>query len=159
MISQRRCDKLLSKVRKNFPILRTVKINLEIKPLKTGSMYASKRFGYYVLTIDPLKYADANDKEVIGALAHELMHFETYEKFGWLRYLAEEFAFLFSKKLMSKYERQNDINTIKRGYGKEIFANRVYRLSKISKQEYKKIGSCYLMPKEIKQYMKKNNLR
>jgi len=121
-------------------------------------MWASKRPFYYILIVDPIKYGDANDRQIIGALAHELMHFETYEKYGWKRYLLEYFGFLFSKRLMAKYERENDIDVIKRGYGKELLANRIYRFSKISKKEHQKIGKCYLMPPEIKQYIKKYKL-
>lgn len=159
MITQKRCEKLLNRIRKDFPLLNKIKIILKIKPLKTGSMWASKRPFYYVLIVDPVKYKYANDWQIIGALAHELMHFETYEKYGWKRYFLENFAFYFSKKLMTNYERENDINVIEKGYGKELLANRIFRLNNISKQEHQKIGSCYLMPQEIKQYMKKHNIK
>lgn len=151
-----RCQKLLNKTIKDFPLLKNRKIVLKIKELKTGSMWASKKLFYYSITIDSVKYKLANDAQITGALAHELMHFETYERYGWKRYLLENFAFYFFKKLMIRFERENDINTIKKGYGKELLANRIFRLSKISKSEYAKIGDCYLTPQEIKRYLKSN---
>jgi len=150
-----RCRKILERIRKDYPILSKSKIKLRIKPLKIGSMFALKKLFYYVLIVDPIKYKDASDKQITGALAHELMHFETYEKHGWTRYIVEWFAFHFSKKLMSKSERENDRNTIKKGYARELYVNRTYRLSKCPKSYLKKIGLCYLAPKEIKSYAKK----
>jgi hypothetical protein len=150
-----RCNNLLNKIKKDFPILKNVKIILKIGKLKIGSMWASKTPFHYGITVDFDKYKDANDKQIIGALAHELMHFETYEIHGWKRYFLEYLAFYFSKNLMMKFERENDINTIKRGYGKELLATRIYRFSKISKKEFKQIGLCYLSPNEIKQHIKK----
>ena len=151
-----RCSRLINKIRNDFPILKDVKIVLKLKKLKVGSMWASKKLFHYVLIIDPIKYKDAKDNQIIGALAHELMHFETYEKYGWKRYILENLAFYFSKKLMAKFERENDTKVIERGYGKELLANRSYRFSKISQKEHKKIGACYLMPPEIKSHMKKH---
>ena len=155
MITVDRCEKLLNEIKNDFPLLKKVKIKLLIKPLKVGSMWASKRLFHYIIVVDPIKYADANDSQIIGALAHELMHFETYERYGLLRWLLEQFAFYFSKKLMTKFERENDINTIRRGYGRELLANRIFRLKNSTKECYRKVGSCYLMPKEIRYFIRK----
>ena len=152
---ENKCKNLLNKILKDFPILDKSKIKIIVRPLKIGSMFAKKKLFYYLLIVDPIKYNEANDKQLIGALAHELMHFETYEKGGWFRYIFEWFAFHFSKKLMAKSERENDKNTIKRGYGNELLANRKFRIAKCSKEYLNKIGVCYLTPNEIKIAMEK----
>ncbi len=144
------CQALLSKSRLKFPFLEDVRINLIIKPLKVGSMWASKRPFHYVLIIDSHKYKGATNRQINGAIAHELMHFETYERYGWAKYILDNFAFYFSKKLMTRFERDNDKKTICKGFGRDLFENRSFRLSKISKSERAKISSCYLTPNEIK---------
>jgi hypothetical protein len=155
MISQERCEKLLKKVRKDFPILNNSRIIIKIEKMKTGSMGAYKKLFHYLLIIDPIKYNDATNQQISGALAHELMHFETYEKYGWKRYILEYFAYLFFKRLMTQYEKENDRQVIQRGYARELYANRAYRIKKISASEFKKIGACYLLPNEIKAYAKR----
>ena len=139
-------------IEKSFPELGG-KVNIKLSSLKVGSMLASKKFKGFQIMIDVKKYSGASDAQLIGALAHELVHFENYSGiFGWLRYWVENFAFYFSKFLMAKFEKNTDEETIRRGYAKELYLSRVFRLKNISKKYAFQWAKCYLSPEEIKSY-------
>lgn len=158
MITQERCLRLLNKVRKDFPELDKIKIHLKINPLKRGSMRATRLYGNYEIVIDPEKYDDARDSQIIGAIAHELMHLEDFSRKSWLNYFFWFIHYRLSKSYMIKEELWNDVRTIKRGYGKELARNRAYRIKK-SPLNMPKNKRPYMLPEEIKQYMKKHKLK
>lgn len=151
-----RCEGLLARIRKDFPALNRVRIHIKIKRLKKGSLWANTILHfYYLIIVDPNKYRDAKDKELIGGLAHELIHLEDYKKMNFFRWLFSFIHYYASKKYAKKVERNIEIKVIKRGYGKYLLLNREFRLKRISTKEFKKIGKNYLTPEEIKIYMKK----
>ena len=94
-----------------------------------------------------------------GLFVHELCHIENFRKnnrrhgtFLIYRYL----KLLFNKSYVAQNERQTDIESIKKGYGKEILHLKIFVLKKESQkmqERRKKMG--YLIPEQIKQYMKK----
>lgn len=157
MITRERCRRLLNKLRKDFSELDKINIVLKIDKLKQGSMRATRLYDRYVLTVDPEKYEDAKDNQIIGALAHELMHFVEYSKESWLIYFLNFIHYKLSKDYMVKEELKNDIETIKRGYGNELAKNRAYRIKK-SPLTMLRNKRPYMLAHEIKQYMKKHKL-
>jgi len=153
-----RCQKIIKSITKDFPKLEGIKIHLKIKKLKKGSMYADTFFGfYYRIKVDPDKYADAKDSQIIGGVAHELVHFEDFRDFGFFRHISHMISYYF-KTYQKKFERSADIKVIKKGYGYFLMLNRAHRLNKINPKEHKKIGGNYMMPDEIREYIKENKI-
>jgi len=155
MISSEECLIIVANLIKNsYPNLRNKRIRIIVKKLRRGSMRASgaitKRFR---ITIDPIKYQDTNRMQLKGALAHELIHFEDYSKRGIVKSLIIWFRYHFDKKFVINYERSTDRRTIERGYARELYANRNFRLRGLSKKE-KSFSKSYLSPVEIKSYAK-----
>jgi len=153
---KRRCKRLISKIRKDFPLLKNTTINFKVKKLKSGSMMSTRIFCNYTLTADFEKYKDASDKELTGVLAHELSHFESYWKKNIWEMLKFGFLYIFSDKFVKKVERQTDIIAMKRGYREELLANRLFLRRTSSKEDKKRLKKYhYLSVKEIKKRLKK----
>jgi len=148
-----RYKKIIDRVRKDFPSLNNIKVKLKIQKLKIGSMRATRLYGGYLMIIDPLKYKTAKDNEIAGGIAHELMHFEDYSKKNWIEYFFSFLHYKLSKKFMRDSEIKTDKLTIQRGYAKELYANRAYRIKRNPLAEKGK--TPYLFPEEIKSYAKK----
>lgn len=142
-------------IRKSFPELKNLSIRLKVEKLKRGSMRATRLYGGWLIIIDPEKYSDAKNEEIVGAMAHELCHFEDYLKKSWIKYFFWYLHYKLSNKFRRKVEIKTDIETIKRGYGKELAENRGYMIKKYPIVYIKGVGRCYLLPKEIKQFMRK----
>ncbi|HUS50944.1 MAG TPA: hypothetical protein VMZ91_12325 [Candidatus Paceibacterota bacterium] len=150
--SQKIVDQL---IKKSFPELRGKKIHIKLKKLKKGSMWANKvLYFYFLIKIDPRKYKGATNNEISGALAHELVHFVEFEEMGFFRYIVRYPFYYLSKKFAQKWELNTDRRTIKRGYARDLFANRKFRLKRLGKID-KKIIRNYMTPEEIKSYAKR----
>ena len=153
-----RCEFLIAKVKKDFPLLKDVKIYLEFRNLK-GSMQSKKVISNYVISIDSKKYMDAKDNEIIGALVHELAHLETYKKKNFFEMIWFGAHYLFSRKFSKEVDRNADNVVLERGYGNELLANRLF-LEKIdSKKELHRLRENYLTLEEIESYLRKNDIR
>ena len=102
-------------IKKGFPRLSNKKIKLKIKKIKKGSMRAD---GYitkiFRITIDPIKYKNATDEQISGAIVHELVHFEDYLDMNLIDSLLLFVKYHFHKKFTEKFEKQTDIKTIKK---------------------------------------------
>jgi len=153
VLTKERCKKLILNVQKRFPELKNIKIHLEIRKLENASMWAKRTFfGKYLVIIDPIKYKDATNKQISGVLPHEFVHFVEYTKMSRFMYFYLGLWYKFSKKFKEKKEKETDRETIRRGFARDLYANRVFRI-KTSPPEYKKNVLCfYLIPKEIKKY-------
>lgn len=152
---EKRCKKLMGALRKDFPPLKDIKIHLKIKKLRKGSMRTNKVFYlYYLIIVDPNKYFGASDNEIIGALAHELIHLEQFKKMGFLEYIISFIKYKISKRFVRRVEIGTDKETVRRGYAKELYANRKFRLKKIFHKDRKLIPN-YLFSERIKSYAKK----
>ena len=148
-----RCDKIIRKIIKKYDLPRN-SVLIEVRNLDRFSMLAKRvSGGKYKVIIDYSKYDDTSDKEIAGALAHELVHFEYYQKWSYFRYLLEYFLYKVSEAHMAKIEKSIDIETIKKGFGKELAANRKYRYNKADKKEKILLEKFYMGPKEIKEKM------
>ena len=110
--------------------------------------------GDYIITIDPIKYKDATDMQIAGVLPHEFVHFSEFKKWNPIKGLTISFLQKISKKFKEYMEKETDKETIRRGFAKQLYANRSFRF-KTSSEEYKKSILCfYLNPSEIKNYAK-----
>ena len=149
------CEKILKRIRKNFPKLEKVKISLKITKLKNYSMWAIQiRKGGYKILIDYNRYNDAKPNEICGVLAHELIHFEDYGQRTKFCMILDRILYHFRiyRKLV---ERSVDKRVIGRGYGKELIANRKRMLEKASAKSLHYNRGVYMLPEEIKSYAKK----
>jgi len=161
MITIKKCERIINRLKKDFPAVEKVKLEVKIKPLKLGSMRIVRHlFNKYIIIIDPEMYPDANEKEIMGGLAHELCHLEHDNKISFFKYLVYLGYYLISKRFMVKTEIENDINTIKKGYGNELIANRSYRERKNPRNKLiEKSKRPFMLSKEIKNYMEENDAR
>lgn len=145
-------------IKKSFHKLKDNNIKLKVKKIKKGSMRADGYITkFFRITIDPL-YKNATNKQISGAIAHELVHFEDYLDMCFIDSLLLFLKYHFYKKFTEKYEKATDKKVIQKGFAKELYANRAFRLkslSKESKNKNKKIARTYLVPDEIKSYAKR----
>ena len=89
----------------------------------------------------------------VGVLAHEFAHVLHYNSIGTLELLVEGFQYLVSMKFRSKFERANDLETIERGFGWQVYHFTDYILNKTDASEkykaYKR--KIYFSPDEVEE--------
>ena len=111
-------------------------------------------FGKYKVIIDPQKYEFATDEQIRGCLPHELVHFVQFTKLNLFQRLYTSLKYRFFKSFKIKYEKETDRETIRKGFAKQLYANRQFRI-KNSSPDYKlRVLRFYLIPEEIKKYAK-----
>ena len=156
---RKRCLKLLTSIRRDFSDLEGVKVRFIIGNIKVlggkASMWASWLFGIYIIKVDYEKWKNATDKQITGGLAHELCHCAYFKKTNIIILGVNGLRYYTSRKFFSKFETENDLSTIRRGYGNELLASTSYRLMNLDKKGQIFKLQHYLSPKEIKFYLKK----
>ena len=95
-----------------------------------------------------------NKEELTGLLAHELCHFETYEKRGWVKTVLLGTRYMISQKFRKNEERMTDNLAIEKGYAKRLYKQRLFRWDSTDKNH--KLKEVYMPPKQIKRYAIKN---
>jgi hypothetical protein len=150
-----RCFSLIKVLQKDFPELKYRKIIIKIKPLQGGAMWAGGWFYRGLIVIDPRKYETAKDNEIIGALVHEMIHIKDYYSWNFLRYLFYVARCSLFREGYKDIELRTDRETIERGYAKELYNNRIYRLLKSDIIYRMKPSINYMSPKQIKIYAQK----
>jgi len=146
-------------ISRSFPGLKDEKIKIKESPSWLDLSFVA--FGIknsYIFVNKSLR--KENSKGVRGTLVHELCHIETDKKsikiWGFFRWVLINLSWLFNTKMSRQIERTADIDTIKKGYGKELLYHALKREKKYSKKRLTKVYSRgYLSPKQIKQEMKK----
>jgi len=145
-------------IKKNFPELENFKI--KVYEFNLGKYYSGMALylPFFKIILLGRKIRKYNNKAVKGILAHELCHFEQFSKFNWFKLLIYFFKYdvLRQQSFMIKVEKETDLLTIKKGYGKELLASIIER-KKYSKnnKKAKLIRTRYFSENEIKSYMKK----
>ena len=146
-------EKIVSKtVKRSFPELNDKKVFIKIKNLSGGSMFAGGWFFRGVILVDIRKYKNANRREIEGALVHELVHIKEYYSWNFFKYFFYIFRCSLLKMGYPQIERKTDKETIRRGYAKQLYACRIFRLFKSHPPYRMKLSESYLTPKEIKKY-------
>ena len=147
-----KCQKIVSKlIEDSFPKLKGKKII--IKEMKLGSytgMAFKLPFIKFIL-LDP-RYKNYSNKLLTGLLSHELCHLERWEK-RWLDYYFLFGFKIISKKYVKRSEWATDKFSIKKGYAKQLYAQRFSRWRELPKGH--KIKEIYPSPTQIKSYAKK----
>ncbi len=136
-------------IEKSFPTLSGKKISISFfkKGDYSGGVFWALPF-WRMLFINENKIFD--EGELIGLLVHELCHFETFEKRGWLKTNILGTYYFISEKFRKKEELQTDKKVIEKGYANQIYKQRL--LSWKSTDENHKLKKIYMSPEEIKKY-------
>lgn len=137
-------------IKKSFPILRRKKIYISyffIRRKYSGGAFWIFPF-WRVIFINRKK--EFTEKQLIGLLAHELCHFESFQKMGWLAYLFAGIRYWTSPQFRKKEEEATEKLTIEKGYSREC-----YSLAKRYNSKKLKASKYYLSPQEIKLYAQK----
>jgi hypothetical protein len=118
---------------KSFPDLVDMTIDTFIVPDKeipdAYLQYSSMSSSFYIDICETL--ASQNDKIVIGGIVHELCHIAR-DRFGnWF----EQFIYDHNLRYRRLVERNTDLDTIIRGYGKELLAYTEWHFSQVKREE------------------------
>jgi hypothetical protein len=139
---------------KGFPELLDEDIKIEYQELEEG-MFSQGEFkggGYYIDVDETLKEAP---KEVLeGGIAHEISHIVIAKKTGRLEKLMDDILYRIYGKYESLVERNTDIQTIMRGYGKQLLEMMRYSEGKMGYNHFKEDG---LSIAEIKSILNHKN--
>ena len=153
MINKTEIKKIGNKlIKKSFPILRGKKIHIYY--FSKGDLSGRS---LWILPFFRILFINKNRKfskeELIGLLAHELCHFETYQKRGWVKTFSLGLKYSFSSNFRKKEEYTVDKLAIQKNYARNIYKQRVLRWNSIDKNH--KLKRVYMPPTEIKKYAKK----
>ncbi len=92
----------------------------------------------------------------VGILAHEFAHVLHYNTKSTLGLIGEGFRYWISMKFRSEFEKENDLETIKRGFGWQVFHFTDYLLNETDASEkykaYKR--KIYYSPDEVEEIIK-----
>src|SRR3989338_4673087 len=109
-------------INKSFPILRGKKIYISY-------FFISKKFSggaFWVLPFLRVIFInnkkEFTEKQLVGLLAHELGHFELFQKRGWFICLFVGIRYWIFPKFRKKEEREVEKLIIKKGYSQEIYS-------------------------------------
>lgn len=145
-------QKIINKlIGKNFPELEGKKIHI-FENKKVHATAAVTKFPFFLKLTVNYRVRKYSKKLLMGIFAHELCHFEQWERHPWDYYFLQGFRVTF-KKLNIKMEKETDKRAIKKGYARELYSQRLsrYRSKSIS---FDKLKDLYLSPREIKAYAK-----
>jgi hypothetical protein len=146
-----RCRKIMNElINESFPVLKNKTIHLSFFFLhKKYSGTAFKPLpNLMFLFLNKDKVDKYSDKELTGLLAHELSHFETYYKMGFIKSILIGIVYWFNLRIRRREEVNNDKNVIKKGYAKNIY-------SLTLKRKPSKHTKYYFSAEDIKKYAKK----
>ncbi len=143
-------------IRKSFPKIKGKLIF--ISELKIGNFIYSAIINYFLcfswLIVHP-KVRKYSKYAVEALLAHELAHIDLIVNMNLSEKISLAFKWLFTKKGKENFERDADILTIKKGYGKGLINFREESTKTYTKKQLRKKRKGYLAISEIKNLMKK----
>ena len=135
-------------ITESFPTLK----NQEIKIIEDKKILLSadaKKFNNYLRLRLNYDIRDYSNELVKGLFSHELSHFEYFLILNKLNFFIYEIKYNFSKQYRKKIERETDINAIKKGYARELYAQRKLKWD-LKDRKIEKLKKNYLSPEEIK---------
>lgn len=147
-------DKILQKLKKkHFPELKHKEIILK-KRDQPYFMFAHplSKYIFYNKKIMDMCNPQARD----AALIHELYHKLQFGRMNFLMRVLTFMGYKISKKIRIKIERETNIETVKRGFGKGLILLNKYVKERVSKDAWKNEHSKrHLTEKEIRKIMEK----
>lgn len=142
-------------IKKSFPKLKGFKIIITEK--KFGKLGYSAAISYLIffawLVIHP-KTRKYSKQAVEALLAHELAHIDLIVNMPFSEKIPFAFNWLFTKKGKENFERDADIHTVKKGYGKGLLKAKKRSRKTYTKEQLKKQRKGYLSIKQIENLMK-----
>lgn len=144
-----RYEKLIKNlIHKSFPTLKNKKIKIYEYKFTRGPSADAERLPFYLRIRTNIRLRDYSEGKLIGTFAHELCHLEKFVSLSWFHYYIIR-DFQKSKKFIKKEEKETDIETIKKGYAKQLYLQRKSRWKSNVKKD-KKLKKMYLSPIEIR---------
>lgn len=150
-----RGNRISGEIKNNFSFIGNEEIKIIIEKVNHGSAEA-KRYpskGNKII-IDSDKLQNVSDFELRGLFSHEIAHLESYSEMNWLQLGVFAIRYSVSDAFKKKVERETDVASVEKGFGKELLAFREYRLKTASKDDKKTLIAYYLSPEEIKKLEK-----
>jgi hypothetical protein len=143
-------------IRKDFPLLKKRGIFLSEKRLFNLKYSAiTIYFIFFSWIIVHPKVQKYSKSSLNALLVHELAHIYLIVNRGFWEKIKFAFAWAFTKKGKENFEREADILTVKKGYGKSRITLLEESKKTYTKQQLKKMRKGYLTPKQIKYHIKK----
>lgn len=156
-----------------YPELKELRIDVIYSKIKTtmearptlSSVFKRKSRRHYkvVINSNEQKLGKAALKNVpfdaqVGVLAHEFAHIRMYNTKNVFGLIGIGISYFVSKRFREKFEKENDRETINRGYGWQVYHFTDYILNETDVSEkYKKYKRrIYYEPEEVKELIKGN---
>ncbi len=142
-------------INKNFPELKR-KI-IFVSDGRVFNLRFSAMVSYFILfswiAFHP-KSRNYSKQSLEALTVHELSHLSIIVNMNLFKKIKFAFNWLFAKKGKANFEREADILTVKKGYGKSLLKLIEEAEKTYTKEEWKKKRKGYLNSREIKKYMK-----
>lgn len=143
-------------IRKNFPLLKKKIIFISEKKLFNLKYSAITSYFIFFSWIIVHPKVQKYSKSSLDALfVHELAHINLIVNMNFIYKIKFMFRWLFTKKEKENFERDADILTVKKGYGKGRLKLKEESKKTYTRQQLKKMRKGYLTSKQIKNYIKK----
>jgi hypothetical protein len=84
-----------------------------------------------------------------GLFSHELSHLESFIKFGKLEIFLYAMRYNFQSSFKKRIEKETDINSINKGYAKQLYKQRKLRWL-VDNKKMRELKKIYLSPEELK---------
>ncbi|MCR9203389.1 MAG: type III secretion system effector protein [Halobacteriovoraceae bacterium] len=108
----------------------------------------------YRIGVNPIIFDKGITRKALkGVLAHELVHSEDYYNGSTLGTILPIGIKIMKPKSRAKYERGTDRKVIKKGFGANLLAYRLWQYEQLDEDQIKRKKREYLTPQEIEQYM------
>lgn len=108
----------------------------------------------YRIGVNPIIFDKGISRKALkGVLAHELVHSEDYYNGSTLGTILPIGIKIMKPKSRAKYERRTDKLVIKKGFGANLKAYRLWQYKQLDEDQLKRKKREYLTPEEIDQYM------
>ena len=148
------CNITVSRIQEDYHPLHGAMIRIVLRPQRRGSMKALRAGkDRYLIEVDYRKYKNASNEELLGALAHELAHFEEYSRMSTLAYKLFRLRYYMSENTFRRYtrdiERAADMLVIRRGYGDALLRHRQARRKAMGEMAYGNAIRVYMSNEEI----------
>ena len=123
--------------------------------------YSSPFNGNVYVDLSSINEHSFSKESVIGLLAHELAHQTSYRRRNFFKKWFFLWNYYFSINKRRAIEREADLIAIRRGYGKEILAERKAQTKRLSNDnmKLKVLKKVYLSSKEIEELLKNIKVR
>lgn len=148
-----RAEEVYNFIEANYTLGEDVRIIT--RNIGVGAAEAKRYPGDLVIILDSDKLEGISDEQLKGLMAHEMAHLEIYLNKTWIEMVLFSIRYELSADFRKSAEREADMNSISKGFGKELEDFRTYRLQTASPADRKFLGENYLSPEEIHDYLER----